>query len=71
MLVNAEMGGVMVIDFERALLLEQARQPLAHVVPNKRGREETRADKTLVDRGSKRKQGFINELSEAKAIFTR
>ncbi|KAJ6438070.1 putative HTH-type transcriptional regulator YdfL [Purpureocillium lavendulum] len=36
MLVNSETNGVMMIDFERAKLVEQARRPLAHLVPNKR-----------------------------------
>ncbi|RMI95609.1 hypothetical protein CDV36_016391, partial [Fusarium kuroshium] len=37
MLVNKETDSVMLIDFERAVLLEAARRPLAQVVPNKRG----------------------------------
>ncbi|KAL5866430.1 hypothetical protein ACKVWC_011454 [Pyricularia oryzae] len=36
MLFNAETEGVMMIDFERALLLEPPRPPLAPLVPNKR-----------------------------------
>ncbi|RMJ01447.1 hypothetical protein CDV36_015808 [Fusarium kuroshium] len=37
MLVSRETDSVMLIDFERAVLLEAARRPLAQVVPNKRG----------------------------------
>ncbi|KAH7112671.1 hypothetical protein EDB81DRAFT_922641 [Dactylonectria macrodidyma] len=36
-LVNRETDSVMLIDFERAVLLEAVRRPLAQVVPNKRG----------------------------------
>uniref|UniRef100_A0A0D2YCW3 non-specific serine/threonine protein kinase n=1 Tax=Fusarium oxysporum (strain Fo5176) TaxID=660025 RepID=A0A0D2YCW3_FUSOF len=36
MLFNPETNGVMVIDFERALLLNPPRRPLAQLVPNKR-----------------------------------
>ncbi|KAG7103053.1 hypothetical protein HYQ44_017141 [Verticillium longisporum] len=36
MLVNLEMNGVMMIDFERASLLTLPRHPLAQLVPNKR-----------------------------------
>ncbi|KAI6350905.1 hypothetical protein MCOR25_010305, partial [Pyricularia grisea] len=36
MLFNAEVNGVMIIDFERALLLEPPRPPLVYRVPNKR-----------------------------------
>ncbi|KAM0433528.1 hypothetical protein ACHAPT_004408 [Fusarium lateritium] len=35
-LLNRETGRVMIIDFERASILEQNRRPLAPVVPNKR-----------------------------------
>lgn len=35
-LLNPETGRVMIIDFERASILEQMRRPLASVVPNKR-----------------------------------
>ncbi|KAH6889924.1 hypothetical protein B0T10DRAFT_487099 [Thelonectria olida] len=36
MLFNAEINGVMMIDFERALVVEPPRRPLAQLVPNKR-----------------------------------
>jgi hypothetical protein len=36
-LVNRETGSVVLIDFERAVLLEAARRLLAQVVPDKRG----------------------------------
>ncbi|KAH8742673.1 hypothetical protein F5883DRAFT_723029 [Diaporthe sp. PMI_573] len=35
MLFNAEINGVMMIDFERALLVEPPRRPLGQLVPNK------------------------------------
>lgn len=36
MLFNSETDGIMMIDFERSLLLEPYRRPLAQLVPNKR-----------------------------------
>ncbi|TLD09833.1 hypothetical protein PspLS_12047 [Pyricularia sp. CBS 133598] len=36
MLFNTKVNGVMMIDFERALLLEPPRSPLGQLVPNKR-----------------------------------
>lgn len=38
-LINRETGMVMLIDFERAVLVEAVRRPLAQVAPNKRGRD--------------------------------
>ncbi|KAI6254800.1 hypothetical protein MCOR29_011249 [Pyricularia oryzae] len=39
MLFNTETSGVMMIDFERALLLEPPRPPLVQLVSNKRKRK--------------------------------
>ncbi|QBZ53308.1 hypothetical protein PoMZ_08984 [Pyricularia oryzae] len=39
MLFSAETSGVMIIDFERALLLEPIRPPLAQLMSNKRKRK--------------------------------
>ncbi|KAI7909505.1 hypothetical protein M9X92_011598 [Pyricularia oryzae] len=39
MLFNAETSGVMMIDFERALLLEPPRPPLVQLASNKRKRK--------------------------------
>lgn len=69
MLVNAEIGGVMVIDFERAVLLEPPRQPLAQLIPNKRAREERRTDGKPVNNVGKGKQRFLQEVWEVKAMF--
>ena len=37
-LLNKEIGGVIIINFERAVILEVARQPLSQLVTNKRKR---------------------------------
>lgn len=39
MLFSREVDGVMMIDFERALLVKLPRLPLAQLVPNKRRRD--------------------------------
>ncbi|KAL5866428.1 hypothetical protein ACKVWC_011452 [Pyricularia oryzae] len=39
MLFNAEISGVIMIDFERALLLEPPRPPLVQLASNKRKRK--------------------------------
>ncbi|KAI6386420.1 hypothetical protein MCOR24_011298 [Pyricularia oryzae] len=44
MLFNAETSGVMMIDFERALLLEAPRPPLVQLVSNKRKRKPDMVD---------------------------
>ncbi|KAK1973496.1 hypothetical protein LZ30DRAFT_484883 [Colletotrichum cereale] len=73
MLFNAEINGVMMIDFERALLLEPARPPLAQLVPNKRGwKPETEgfsksAEKTS-DRGQLSK-AFSEDIGMMKIVF--
>ncbi|KAI6506875.1 hypothetical protein MCOR10_011352 [Pyricularia oryzae] len=61
MLFNAETDGVMMIDFERALLLEPPRPPLAQLVPNKR-----RWKPDMVDSGKpKGKSGDRGQVSRA------
>ncbi|KAG8664070.1 uncharacterized protein FPOAC1_014137 [Fusarium poae] len=55
MLFNPETGGIMVIDFERALLLNPPRRPLAQLVPNKRAwQSETMDGKKVTGDSSKR-----------------
>lgn len=62
MLFNAEINGVLIIDFERALLLEPPRHALAQVVPNKRKREAEKPD----DRG---REIFSEEIWMLRVLF--
>ncbi|EXL90242.1 hypothetical protein FOIG_16483 [Fusarium odoratissimum NRRL 54006] len=73
MLFNPEIKGVMVIDFERALLLKPARRPLAQLVPNKRAwKSETMDAKKATGDSSKRSQAsqsFSEDIWLAKTAF--
>ncbi|EXL63843.1 hypothetical protein FOPG_19885 [Fusarium oxysporum f. sp. conglutinans race 2 54008] len=74
MLFNPETNGVMVIDFERALLLNPPRRPLAQLVPNKRAwKSETMDAKEVTGDSSKRSwpsQSFSEEdIWLAKTAF--
>ncbi|KNB19929.1 hypothetical protein FOXG_17087 [Fusarium oxysporum f. sp. lycopersici 4287] len=73
MLFNPETNGVMVIDFERALLLKPPRRPLAQLVPNKRAwKSETMDAKKVTGDSSKRSrpsQGFSEDIWLAKTAF--
>ncbi|TXB97277.1 hypothetical protein FocTR4_00012191 [Fusarium oxysporum f. sp. cubense] len=73
MLFNPEIKGVMVIDFERALLLKPARRPLAQLVPNKRAwKSETMDAKKATGDSSKRSrasQSFSEDIWLAKTAF--
>ncbi|KAH7118371.1 hypothetical protein EDB81DRAFT_848105 [Dactylonectria macrodidyma] len=73
MLFNPETNGVMVIDFERALLLKPPRRPLAQLVPNKRAwKSETMDIKKVTGDSSKRirsSQSFSEDISLAKMAF--
>ncbi|KAI1310837.1 hypothetical protein F5Y03DRAFT_382381 [Xylaria venustula] len=69
---NPETGGVMLIDFERASLLDHRRRPLGRLVPNKRARNQEIGDgkrwtgcvnKTKLD------QRFANDWAMAKMAF--
>ncbi|KAF4975643.1 hypothetical protein FZEAL_7598 [Fusarium zealandicum] len=70
MLFNREVNKVMMIDFERALLVEQPRYPLAQLVPNKgrrgsEGRESKKAAKVLCNtRG-----GFSEDIFDMSIAF--
>ncbi|KAI8625609.1 hypothetical protein F5Y19DRAFT_466948 [Xylariaceae sp. FL1651] len=44
LLLNTTTQEIMVIDFERALLLDPPRRPLGHLVPNKRARNQETAE---------------------------
>ncbi|KAK0612581.1 hypothetical protein B0T17DRAFT_593489 [Bombardia bombarda] len=70
MLFNSETDGVMMIDFERALLLPKPRLPLGQLgqlVPNKRAREqETDVKKVTADAQS---LGFPEDIRRAKGVF--
>ncbi|OBS15942.1 hypothetical protein FPOA_13290 [Fusarium poae] len=73
MLFNPETGGIMVIDFERALLLNPPRRPLAQLVPNKRAwQSETMDGKKVTGDSSKRSrssQSFLEDIRLAKTAF--
>ncbi|EXK75729.1 hypothetical protein FOQG_19506 [Fusarium oxysporum f. sp. raphani 54005] len=66
MLFNPETNGVMMIDFERALLLKPPRRPLAPLVPNKRAwKSETMDAKKVTGDSSKRSrpsQSFSEDI---------
>ena len=75
MLFNRENNGVMVIDFERAALLETPRCPLAQVIPNKRkraqakttpGPQEVSSDLKTRHQADRR---FSEDTSAAKLVF--
>ncbi|KJZ70180.1 hypothetical protein HIM_10440 [Hirsutella minnesotensis 3608] len=73
MLFNEEVNGVMMIDFERACLLEQVRLPLAQLVPNKRRLEA--ANTTGMRKGIAHKRrgrgigGFAEDVMMVKTTF--
>ncbi|KAK3365077.1 hypothetical protein B0T24DRAFT_537572 [Lasiosphaeria ovina] len=68
MLFNPETNGVMMIDFERALLLPRPpRRPLGQLVPNKRAwKRETDVKKAT---GGSQSPGFPEDILMAKAVF--
>lgn len=76
MLFNAEVNGVMMIDFERALLLEPPRRPLGQLVPNKRRRKPETGDGSSsksVEKSSHRGQGsrgFSEDIGMMKMAFS-
>lgn len=73
MLFSPEANGVMIIDFERALLLKPPRSPLAPLVPNKRRRkqETVAANKATKDWriGSRSSRGNLEDLLMVKTVF--
>ena len=73
MLFNAEINGVMMIDFERALLLEPPRRPLAQLVPNKRRwKPETMDCSKLAEKSGDRgqvSQAFSEDIGMLKTVF--
>ncbi|KAK2675190.1 hypothetical protein RAB80_002234 [Fusarium oxysporum f. sp. vasinfectum] len=73
MLFNPETNRVMVIDFERAMLLKPPRRPLAQLVPNKRAWKSERMDaKKVTGDSSKRSrpsQSFSEDIWLAKTAF--
>ncbi|CAG9946282.1 unnamed protein product [Clonostachys rosea f. rosea IK726] len=71
MLLNREINGVMMIDFERASLLEPPRLPLAQLVPNKRRRKlETMNHKNAAGKSSDRvTREFSEDIHMAKTVF--
>ncbi|KAI1302514.1 hypothetical protein F5Y03DRAFT_407847 [Xylaria venustula] len=65
-----ETSQVMLIDFERAILTDPPRLPLARVVPNKRARLETPSSKAASQSsGAERQQRFRNDMSAAMSIL--
>ncbi|KAI6267933.1 hypothetical protein MCOR27_010383 [Pyricularia oryzae] len=73
MLFNEEVNGVMMIDFERALLLEPPRPPLVQLVPNKRGwRPDTAESIKSVGKSGDRGEAsriFSDEIGLMKIVF--
>ncbi|KAF4334308.1 hypothetical protein FBEOM_11861 [Fusarium beomiforme] len=73
MLFNREVKRVMMIDFERAVLVKPPRPPLAQLVPNKRRRkpEETECKKTATSSCNIRRvgEGFSKDILDAKMVF--
>jgi hypothetical protein len=73
MLFNPETNRVMMIDFERALLLKQPRRPLAQLVPNKRAWKSVAMDVKKVTGDSSKQsrplQSFSEDISLAKMVF--
>ncbi|CVL09139.1 uncharacterized protein FMAN_15421 [Fusarium mangiferae] len=74
MLFNSETSGVVVIDFERALLLKPPRRPLAQLVSNKRARKSETMDATKVTNDSSKRsrpyQHFSEDILLAKTAFS-
>ena len=74
-LLNRETGQVMIIDFERAFLMNPPRPPLASLAPNKRKRDEVNCGATSkgVRQGSlvgKSQQLMRDDTQAAIAMFT-
>lgn len=59
MLFNAVVKGIMLTDFERALLLERLWRPLAQLVPNRRIRR-TEARESVGKAGKQRKSRQVH-----------
>jgi hypothetical protein len=74
MLFNREINGVMVIDFERALILQPPRLPLAQlVISNKRRRDPQRMDRKTAGRKPTRQHqasgSFAEDILMATTMF--
>ncbi|KAK2051460.1 hypothetical protein LY76DRAFT_599321 [Colletotrichum caudatum] len=72
MLFNEEVNGIMMIDFERAQLLEPPRRPLGPLVPNKRRRTSQMKGSKLTQRRTSRgeDQGvFSGDIAMAENLF--
>lgn len=73
MLFNREINGVMVIDFERASILQPPRPPLTHLVSNKRRREPERMDRKMVGGKPTRQRrpsgSFAEDILMATTMF--
>ncbi|ELQ40410.1 hypothetical protein OOU_Y34scaffold00440g2 [Pyricularia oryzae Y34] len=73
MLFNTEVNGVMMIDFERALLLEPPRSPFGQLVLNKRKwkpdtAESIKSTGKSCDRGQASRV-FCDEIGQMKTVF--
>ncbi|KID66885.1 Protein kinase-like domain protein, partial [Metarhizium majus ARSEF 297] len=73
MLFNREVKRVMMIDFERAVLVKPPRPPLAQLVPSKRQRKpgETECKKAATSSCNIRRvgEGFSKDILDAKMVF--
>lgn len=73
MLFNREINGIMMVDFERSLLLKPPRRPLTQSIPNKqRWKPATMHPKNAASKSSDRGQGsggFAEDIMMVKTVF--
>ncbi|KAJ4307972.1 hypothetical protein N0V84_012377 [Fusarium piperis] len=74
MLLNPEANSIMMIDFERATLLERPRRPVGQLVPNKRAWEQNGKDDVKAVKCFSRRNGadggVEQDIAMAKATFS-
>ncbi|XXH05276.1 hypothetical protein Hte_011701 [Hypoxylon texense] len=68
-LSNPATGQVMIVDFERASIVELARRPLGPLVLNKRPWDYERDEKRRARDQRLNKAGFQDDISAAVAVF--
>ncbi|KAG5756711.1 hypothetical protein H9Q70_000689 [Fusarium xylarioides] len=71
MLFNREVNTVMMIDFERASLVQPPKLPLAQLVPNKRKRMAEGREKKAVtlSKSAQTSRGFSEDIANARMVF--
>ncbi|KAK8048274.1 hypothetical protein PG994_010004 [Apiospora phragmitis] len=74
MLFNPDTNAVMLIDFERASLLQPIRPPLVQLVPNKRKRTPSKSDSRKADRqpgnGRGKREIFSDDIMDLRAVLS-